>query len=61
MLTWCYTIITLNIYIYTEADADISIKEGGVFLKENFRISKQFILRKVKRYRSVIQSENYKA
>jgi len=29
-------------------------------VRKKNRISKQFVLRKIKRYRSVIQSENYK-
>jgi hypothetical protein len=41
----------------TEADPDISIR-GAVFLKKKNRISKQFVLRKIKRYRAVIQSED---
>ena len=52
------------IYLYlatlmSKADPDISIRGGG-FKQENW-ISKQFVLRKIKRYRGVIKSENYKA
>ena len=48
---------------HSETDPDISIREGGgvgVFLRKAIRISKPFVLRKSKRFRGVIQSENYK-
>jgi len=42
-------------------DPDISIRGGGLFFvikqKSNF---KQFVLRKINRYRGIIQSENKK-
>ena len=49
----------LTVMENAEEDEDISVK-GPVFLKKKKpRISKQFVYRKIKRYRVVIQSENY--
>ena len=42
----------------TEADIDISI--NWHFFKEKNQISKRFMERKIKRYRGIIQIENYK-
>ena len=34
--------------------------KGSRLNKKKYRISKQFVLRKIKRHRGLIQSENYK-
>jgi hypothetical protein len=55
------TDFTVEYKYISEADADISIKGGGgVFCRKKNWISKQFALRKIKRYEGIIQSENYK-
>ena len=51
------TIIVRN-GMCVEADSDIPIKGGGCILKIGFQNNKQFVLRKIKRYRGIIRSEN---
>ena len=52
---------TSTTFFSQQTDPDISIKGGGGVNKKKNHISMQFVLRKIKGYRDVIQNENYKA
>lgn len=58
LFLWYHTTSTSTKTLNSEADPDISIKGAGFF---SFRKSdfKKFVLRKIKWYRSIIQTEDY--